>query len=137
MSKAKKRRIFQGLPLALKLLRRRANLSQRELAERAGTTPQVISLYERGVHDPTMENLQRILTALEMDILDLHQALYQARGEPVPPLKPLVEEQATPEEQASALSLRFEEFLDTQLLVARLEMHGWLREALEETLRRR
>ena len=43
--------------------RRRAGLSKRELARRAKTSPAAIVTYEHGTRDPSVETLNRILTA--------------------------------------------------------------------------
>ncbi len=43
--------------------RERAELTQKELAERVGVTAAVISAYETGRHEPSVANLQRILNA--------------------------------------------------------------------------
>ncbi len=43
--------------------RRRAGLSKRELARRAGTSAAAIVIYEQGKRDPSVETLDRILAA--------------------------------------------------------------------------
>jgi transcriptional regulator with XRE-family HTH domain len=43
--------------------RKRAGLTQVELARRAGTTQPVISAYEHGRRDPTIETLRRLVRA--------------------------------------------------------------------------
>lgn len=43
--------------------RRKAGLSQRELAERAGTSAAAICLYERGDRVPRVDTLQRVVAA--------------------------------------------------------------------------
>lgn len=45
----------------------RAGLSKRELARRAGTSPAAIVTYEQGTRDPSVETLNRILTAAGSD----------------------------------------------------------------------
>jgi len=52
----------------LRLARRRAGLSQRELAERAGVPPTMISAYERDLRQPTMPTLLRLLRAAGFDL---------------------------------------------------------------------
>ena len=47
----------------LRAVRRRAGLTQAELARRAGTSQPVISAYERGHRDPTYETLRRLVAA--------------------------------------------------------------------------
>jgi transcriptional regulator with XRE-family HTH domain len=53
----------QGLGLNIAKLRRKAGLTQVELAERAGTTQAVISRIESGRGNPRFELLERIATA--------------------------------------------------------------------------
>jgi transcriptional regulator with XRE-family HTH domain len=48
---------------ALIRARRRAGLTQAELARRAGTSQPVISAYEHGRRDPSIETLRRLLRA--------------------------------------------------------------------------
>lgn len=48
-------------------LRRRAGLTQEELAERAGLTARSIRNLERGQHRPRRRTLTRIRAALELD----------------------------------------------------------------------
>jgi transcriptional regulator with XRE-family HTH domain len=48
--------------------RRRAGLTQRELAERAGTSQAAIARIERGRQLPSLETLQRLLRACDLDL---------------------------------------------------------------------
>ena len=48
--------------------RRRAGLTQRELAARAGTSQSAIARIERGRQLPSLETLQRILRACDLDL---------------------------------------------------------------------
>jgi transcriptional regulator with XRE-family HTH domain len=48
--------------------RKRAGLSQRELAERLGTTQSVIARWETGVRSPTVETLLRAVRACGLDL---------------------------------------------------------------------
>jgi transcriptional regulator with XRE-family HTH domain len=48
--------------------RHRAGLTQRELAERAGTSQSAIARIERGRQIPSLETLQRILRACDLDL---------------------------------------------------------------------
>jgi transcriptional regulator with XRE-family HTH domain len=57
----------------LRLLRERRGLSGKELAERAGLSPQSLSRIERGRHDVVYSTLQRLLTAMNYDLGDLAQ----------------------------------------------------------------
>ena len=47
----------------LRSVRLRAGLSQRELAERAGTSQSTLSSYESGAKQPTVRTFQRLLAA--------------------------------------------------------------------------
>lgn len=55
----------------LKKIRKEKNLSQQTLAERMGTTKQVISRYERGERDPKTETLFKLADALQVSIWEL------------------------------------------------------------------
>ena len=55
----------------IKILRKSANLSQQELAERIIVTRQTISNWERGVSMPDVEILVRVAVALEVKPADL------------------------------------------------------------------
>ena len=48
--------------------RRRAGLTQRELAERAGTSQAAIARIERGRQEPSLETLQKILRAAGLEL---------------------------------------------------------------------
>lgn len=52
----------------LRLARRKARLSQRELARRAGTSQPAIAAYESGRRDPTLGTLQRLLRAADLEL---------------------------------------------------------------------
>lgn len=55
----------------LRFVRRRAGLTQAELARRSGTSQPVISAYEHGRRDPTYGTLRRIIQAAgERMVLD-------------------------------------------------------------------
>jgi hypothetical protein len=61
----------------LQLARLKAGLTQRELAERAGVPTTMISAYERGKRQPTVETLLRLLRAAGFDLrmqLEPHDA---------------------------------------------------------------
>ena len=55
----------------MKYHRKRLRLSQAALAERAGTAPNYIALIEVGKNFPSLQMLERIAAALEIDALDL------------------------------------------------------------------
>src|SRR2546423_2026833 len=65
-------RSYESPPAAaaalLQLARLKAALTQRELAERAGVPPTMISAYERGKRQPTLETLLRLLRAAGFDL---------------------------------------------------------------------
>ena len=48
--------------------RRRAGLTQAELADRAGTKQSVISMYERGRRLPDLDTLQRLVAACGLEL---------------------------------------------------------------------
>src|SRR5437763_10471806 len=52
----------------LQLARLKAGLTQRELAEQAGVPTTMISAYERGKRQPTLETLLRLLRAAGFDL---------------------------------------------------------------------
>jgi transcriptional regulator with XRE-family HTH domain len=52
----------------LNMARRRAGLSQRELAERAGVPQPSISRIERGQVSPTVDTLERLIRACGMEL---------------------------------------------------------------------
>lgn len=69
----------------IKQSRVNAGISQVELANRIGTTPQNISQYERGIRNPKYETLQRIADALDIStdtLLGRNQPLAEAPAAP-------------------------------------------------------
>ncbi len=50
------------------LARRRANISQRELARRAGTSPSAVSRYEQAAATPDLSTLIRLVRACGFDL---------------------------------------------------------------------
>jgi len=59
------------MPASAELLRQarlRAGLSQRELAQRAGSAQSVIARIERGLSSPTWETLERLLAAAGFEL---------------------------------------------------------------------
>jgi len=67
--------VFAGLGPALRRLRHRRGLSQRELARRAGVSRAMISCYEHETHLPSLPTLGRLLAGLELSPADLVAAL--------------------------------------------------------------
>ncbi len=74
----------EGLPspssALLQLARLKADMSQRELADRAGVPVTMISAYERDQRQPTLATLLRLLRAAGFD-LRLHLAAYDPHDE--------------------------------------------------------
>jgi transcriptional regulator with XRE-family HTH domain len=52
----------------LQLARLKSGLSQREVAERAGVPPTMISVYERGQREPTLATLLKLLHAAGLEL---------------------------------------------------------------------
>lgn len=57
--------------LRIRELRRTRGLTSKELAERAGVTPQTLSRIEHGRHDVVLTTLQRILAAMGYSLREL------------------------------------------------------------------
>lgn len=57
--------------LRLRELRKSRKLTSKELAERAGITPQSLSRIEHGHHDVVFTTLQRLLAAMDCSLRDL------------------------------------------------------------------
>ena len=74
----------------IRLARSKAQLTQQELASRAGVTQQTVSAYETGRMDPTLSSLERMIAAagLEMRIQlqsrDDHDGSLEAYMETLP-----------------------------------------------------
>jgi len=60
--------LIQGVASTIKLLRVAKQLSQEELADKAGLDRTYISGVERGVRNITLESLESIVNALEVDM---------------------------------------------------------------------
>lgn len=58
---------MKGGPL-LREARKRAGLSQRELAVRAGTSQSAVARYEQGASEPTFERLSQLIEACGLEI---------------------------------------------------------------------
>ncbi|HEY7216499.1 MAG TPA: helix-turn-helix transcriptional regulator [Thermoanaerobaculia bacterium] len=74
--------LFTGFGRALRWLRDRQNKRQYQVAEAAGITKAMLSAYETGKQKPSLDTLEKILTALECDLSDLHKALQIVNGQP-------------------------------------------------------
>lgn len=55
----------------IKRLRNSKNITQKELAERLGTSQQNLAQYENGKRNPKIETLQKIATALDVTVEEL------------------------------------------------------------------
>lgn len=55
----------------LRIARTKKGMSQKELAERVGVFPSVISRYENSKRSPHAENIHKFAEALEIPILEL------------------------------------------------------------------
>ena len=60
-------------------LRRDRGYSQETLAEKTGYSTEFISLVERGINAPSVEGLDRIASALEVEIKELFNFNRQAK----------------------------------------------------------
>lgn len=83
---------FDNLGPALRYLRLHGGAGPRkqlEVADRAGVTRGMLSSYEKGRRDPTLRTLERLLEALDADLVQLEWALRMvgtAAGEAPPAL---------------------------------------------------
>lgn len=66
---------FEDLGKALRWLRTRQDRKQYEIANSAGITKAMLSAYETGKQNPSIETLEKILAALNVNLMDLHNAL--------------------------------------------------------------
>lgn len=65
----------RGLGEAIQLRRKRAGMTQEQLAEAAGTSTEWVSQVERGIGMPSIELLLRLTDALQADLIGvLHAA---------------------------------------------------------------
>lgn len=67
--------VFKDLGKALRWLRTRQDRKQYEIAEAAGITKAMLSAYETGKQNPSIETLEKIMSALGADLRDLDHAL--------------------------------------------------------------
>ena len=59
----------------IRAARMRAGMTQAQLAEKLGVTPQNVSLYERDIKKPKVETLQKIAAALGAAVSDLDPSI--------------------------------------------------------------
>ena len=57
--------------LNLKLMRVRKGLTLQSLAKKAGLNYNTINQYEKGYHQPKIENLKKVAEALECDVKEI------------------------------------------------------------------
>ena len=73
---------FEGLGKALRWLREKQHKKQYQIAEDAGITKAMLSAYETGKQRPTLDTLEKILGALEVDLGDLFDTLQVVNERP-------------------------------------------------------
>lgn len=73
--------VFDGLGRALRWLREKEGQRQYETARTAGITKAMLSAYETGKQNPSIETLEKILDALGADLHDLAEALRVNRSD--------------------------------------------------------
>jgi transcriptional regulator with XRE-family HTH domain len=73
--------MFDHTPRALAWLRAEKGLQQKELSERSGVGRAAISRYESGKATPSLENLGRLLEALDVGPQDFAECLDRLREE--------------------------------------------------------
>ncbi|MCD6368173.1 MAG: CBS domain-containing protein [Thermoproteales archaeon] len=74
-------------PEEIRLLRKRAGLTQKELATRAGVSQSLIARIEGGSVDPRLSTLRKILTVIE-EALEKHSKAHHVMHTPVITLSP-------------------------------------------------
>lgn len=89
---------FDGLGRALRFLRLDRDLRQYEVAAGAGISKSMLSAYEVGKQRPNVATLEKVLTALGVDLETLARTLRVVRGEGSDPpvaarLEPLDDEE--------------------------------------------
>lgn len=67
--------IFSGLAPALRVARAYKGMRQSEVAERAGVTKAMLSAFELGRRRPSLKTLEKLLSALEIDLDVLYRLL--------------------------------------------------------------
>lgn len=74
---------FAGLGKALRWMREKKNQKQYQIAESAGITKAMLSAYETGKQRPTLDTLEKILSALQSDLGDLFDTLQVVNERPL------------------------------------------------------
>ncbi len=67
--------LFDRLGRAVRWLRERQGKKQYLVADTAGVTKGMLSAYETGRQKPSLDTLEKLLTALDCDLHDLHNAI--------------------------------------------------------------
>jgi transcriptional regulator with XRE-family HTH domain len=67
--------LFDRLGRAVRWLRERQGKKQYLVADTAGVTKGMLSAYETGRQKPSLETLEKLLTALDCNLNDLHNAI--------------------------------------------------------------
>jgi transcriptional regulator with XRE-family HTH domain len=73
---------FDGLGKALRWIRDKQAKKQYQVADAAGVTKAMLSAYETGKQKPSIETLEKILGALQVDLADLFSALQVVNERP-------------------------------------------------------
>jgi transcriptional regulator with XRE-family HTH domain len=71
---------LESIGPAIRLLRKKARLTQRDLAEASGVSKNILSNWETGATQPSMGSLIKVLEALDVDLLDFHHTIRQLTG---------------------------------------------------------
>lgn len=74
--------LLNGLGRAIRWLRDQRNKRQYQVADEAGITKAMLSAYETGKQKPSLDTLEKILTALGCDLNELHNALQTVNNRP-------------------------------------------------------
>jgi len=121
--------IFDRLGETITVLRMLRRLSQTELAERSGIQSNQISRYEKGMVQPQLGQLERILGALDVGLAEFFFALHHLDRT----ARLLEEREFLPEEEAlvrNAVVAYWENVTDLHLRISRQAM-----QAVTENLR--
>lgn len=96
----------------IRLLRNKRDLSQEQLALNAGVNTSYIGQIERGEKNPTIKILEKISSALKIDLIDLLYPSYPPKGGAQPFCK-YVDVNLTPEKIKQCL---LEVLIDTKII---------------------
>ena len=67
---------------AIRILRKRAGKTQKEVAEAAGTSKNLLSNWETGTTLPSVSSLEKTLAVFDADLLELHNTIRLRQGLP-------------------------------------------------------